>query len=82
MLIVLAIDEQADQHIEQRRGIMPAHIAGEAAPGHAADLRADHLDRAHQRIGQEQRPAEAVAELRAGLRIGGDAARDRHPKRR
>ena len=67
-------DQQTDQRIEQRRRIVAAHVAGEPAAGHAADLRADLLDRAHQRIGEQQRPAEAVAELRAGLGIGGDAA--------
>jgi hypothetical protein len=40
-----------------------------------ADLRTDKLDRRHQRIGQRHRPKHVEAELRAGLRIGGDAAR-------
>jgi hypothetical protein len=66
--------QQSDQRIEQRRRIVLAHVTGESAPRHAPDLGADHLDRAHQRIGQQQRPTEAVAELRARLRIGGDAA--------
>ena len=36
--------------------------------------RADLLDRRHQRAGEQHDPAHRVAELRAGLRIGGDAA--------
>ena len=67
-------DEQANQHIEQRRGIMTAHVSGQAAPGHPPDFSADHLDRAHQRIGQQKRPSQAVAKLRARLGVGGDSA--------
>jgi hypothetical protein len=32
------------------------------------------LDGAHQRVGEQQRPAQAIAELGADLGIGGDAA--------
>ena len=53
---------------------MPTHISGETSTRYPAHLSADQLDCAHQRIGEEQRPAHAVAELRAGLGIGGDAA--------
>ena len=67
-------DEQPDKGIEQPRRIMPTDISGEASTRHPAHLSADQLDRAHQRIGEQQRPAHAVAELRAGLGIGGDAA--------
>ena len=67
--------EQTYQHIEQRRGIMAAHVSGQAAPGHPSDLSADHLHRAHQRVGQQQRPPEAVTELCARLRVGRDSAR-------
>jgi hypothetical protein len=37
-------------------------------------LGADHLDGANQRVGQQERPPEAVPELGTRLRIGGDAA--------
>jgi len=36
---------------------------------------ADELDRRHERIGQYHRPQKVKAELRACLRVGGDAAR-------
>jgi hypothetical protein len=39
-----------------------------------ANLRADHLDRAHERIGEHERPPQGIAELRAGPGIGGYAA--------
>ena len=54
---------------------MPAHVAGETSARNSADLRADHLNRAHQRIGEKKRPTEAVTELRARLRIGRNSAR-------
>ena len=38
--------------------IVAAHVAGEPAPGDAPDLRADRLDRAHQRIGEQQGPTQ------------------------
>ena len=53
---------------------MAAHIAGEALTRNAPNLRADHLDRAHQRIGEQEGPAQGVAKLGASLRIGGYAA--------
>ena len=66
-------EEQPDQRVNQQRRIMAAHIAGEALAGNAANLRADHLNCAHQRIGEQERPGQGVAELRASLRIGGYA---------
>ena len=53
---------------------MAAHIAGEAPAGNAANLRTDHLNCAHQRISEQERPGQGVAELGASLRIGGYAA--------
>src|SRR6202020_2163055 len=41
----------------------------------AAKAGTDHLDADHQRIGEQHGPQHAVAELRTGLRIGGDTAR-------
>ena len=54
---------------------MVADVARDAVAGDAADARADDLDADHQRRGQEHAPQHAEAELRAGLRVGGDAAR-------
>jgi len=50
-------------------------VGGEAVPGHAADARAHDLDADHERQREQHRPQHAVAELRARLGIGRDAAR-------
>jgi hypothetical protein len=52
---------------------MPAHDSSQAHARHAADLRADKLDRPHERIGQQLRPARAVTVLRSCLGLSGDA---------
>ena len=67
-------DEQADQRIEQRGGIVAAHVGGDALARHTADLSADHLDRAHEGIGEKEGPGEGEAEGRASLSVGGDPA--------
>ena len=54
--------------------MVAAHISCEALTSNAPNLRADHLDRAHQRIGEEEGPCQGVAKLGASLRIGGYAA--------
>ena len=51
-----------------------AHVAGQAMAGDAPDQGADHLDRHHQRKGQQHGPEQVEAELRARLAVGGDAA--------
>ena len=61
------------QHQPARRQLH--HIGGEALAGDPADLRADQLDRDHERRREKYRPEQAVTELRAGLRIGRDARR-------
>jgi hypothetical protein len=66
--------KQTNEPIEQSERVVLAHVARQAHSGHAADLRADHLNGAHQRVGQEQRPNQAQSKLGAGLRIGCDAA--------
>ena len=70
------VGRQQQQHdaARQPRRIMPAQIAGDAKAGDAADAGADLLDRDHQRVAEHQRRGQAVAELRADLRIGGDPA--------
>ena len=68
-------EQQRHHHMEQPRRIMPARIARNAVPGDAADARGDFLDRRHQRKRQQHGPADAVAELRAGLAVGADARR-------
>jgi hypothetical protein len=54
---------------------MAPDVAGNPMPGDAADPGADFLNRGHQRPGEQYYPSHAVAELRAGLRIGRNAAR-------
>ena len=54
---------------------MRLEIAGNAKPRHRADARRDHLRHRHQRIAEQHHPAELIAELCAGLAVGGDAAR-------
>jgi hypothetical protein len=65
--------QQNDAAREPRR-IVPTQISGDAEAGDPADPRADLLDRRHQRVAEHQRPRQAVPELSADLRIGGDAA--------
>ena len=61
--------------VQQPARVMRADVAGDALAGDPADARADLLDRRHQREAEQHHPAHRVAELRAGLRVGGDAAR-------
>jgi hypothetical protein len=68
-----------DQHRHQRDG-QPARahlvdVGREPVTRGPADARREHLDADHERRRQQQRPDEGEAELRAGLRVGGDAAR-------
>ena len=72
---MLATSSSADDDPQQPARIMLADIAGDALAGDPADAGADLLDRRHQRPGEQHDPGHAVAELRADLRIGGDAAR-------
>ena len=58
-----------------RPRIVAAQILRDAVAGYAADPCADRLDGRHQRKAEQHRPAEAVAELRAHLAVGRDAAR-------
>ena len=67
--------QQPDDRAKQPARVMRADVAGDALAGDAADARADLLDRHHQREAEQHHPAHRVAELRAGLRVGGDAAR-------
>ena len=66
--------QEADQEIKHGGRIIAAHVLGEAISGDPSHPGADHLDRAHQRIGQQKRPTQRIAKLRPGLGIGGDAA--------
>ena len=66
-------EQQPDEKESQPGGVMAAKVAGEPVAGGAADPRADHLHGRHQRVGEDHRPAEAVAELRTGLAVGRDA---------
>ena len=67
--------QQPDDRVEQPARVMRADVAGNALAGDPAHARADLLDRRHQREAEQHHPAHRVAELRAGLGVGGDAAR-------
>ena len=54
---------------------MIADVARDAVPGDASDARRHDLDADHQRRREQHAPQHAEAELRAGLRVGGDPAR-------
>ena len=73
-LMMLAISSSTTIAPQQRHRIVAAQIGGDAETGDAADAGADLLNRGHQGIGEHHRPADGIAELRADLRIGGDAA--------
>ena len=66
--------QQRNDEVEQRPREMGADIGGKPVAGDATDACADDLDADHQRRGDQYRPQHAVAELRAGLRIGRNAA--------
>ena len=68
-------EQQRHDDLQQPVRIVPAEIAGDAMPRGAAEAGADFLDRHHQRIGQQHRPADAETELRTGLAVGADAGR-------
>ena len=59
---------------DRRSRTMLAQIAGKTPPRGAANPGTYHLNRSHQRIGEQQRPGQGVAELRSGLRVGRDPA--------
>jgi hypothetical protein len=66
--------KQTDDGVKHPRWKEATDVSSQASSRDSADLSADQLDRAHQRIGEQQRPSQAVTELRAGLGIGGNAA--------
>ncbi len=66
-------EQHADRRVPHRPREPLADVGGQAAPGDVTDARADHLDRGHQRQREHDGPQHRVAELRAGLRVGGDA---------
>ncbi len=67
--------QQAHQRQREPARAHLGDVGAQALSGDPADARRQHLDADHQRRGQQQRPHQAEAELRADLRIGGDAAR-------
>ena len=65
--------ENQRQHQPARRELH--HIGGKPLAGDAADPRAHQLDRDHEWRGEKHGPQQAVAKLRAGLRVGRNARR-------
>ena len=74
MLIVLATTRRPDQRHGQPARAHLVDVLRQSVARGPADPRREHLDADHQRPGQEQRPDQRIAELGAGLRVGGDAA--------
>jgi hypothetical protein len=68
-------EQQRDDCCEQPRGTVLTQVAGNAAAGGATHAGAHHLHRRHQRVREEHTPGQRIPELRAGLRVGRDAAR-------
>ena len=69
-------DQQKGNDAPQQPGrVMGADIGRDPVAGDPADAGADLLDCRHQRPGEQHHPAHRRAELRASLRVGGDAAR-------
>ena len=54
---------------------MAADICGDPTTGHAPDLCRDLLNDDHQREGEDERPGEAIAKLRADLAVRANARR-------
>jgi len=67
--------QERDDCVEQRPRIMLPDVGGKALPRDTSDARAHDLDADHERQREQHRPQHAVPELRARLRIGGNAAR-------
>ena len=75
MLAVFAATRRKTSARTSQRGARLHHIGGEPLAGHPADPRTHQLNCDHERRCQKHGPEQAVAKLRAGLRIGGDARR-------
>ncbi len=66
-------EQQRHQDQHDRAGEHLLDVRRQALAGDPADPRRDHLDRRHQREGQDHGPQHVQAEARPGLGIGGDA---------
>ena len=75
ILMVLATAAGRRSRTDTGRGKHGFHVRRQAPARDATQARAHHLDADHQRVGENHGPQHAEAELRAGLRIGRDAAR-------
>jgi hypothetical protein len=61
--------------MQQPARVVLPQISGDAFAGHSADACADLLDHDHQRIREQQRPSQLIAETCCCLRVGRDATR-------
>jgi hypothetical protein len=59
--------------IKDRLGIALPKIGGDARSRNPSNARADFLNRGHERIGEDHRPQQTIAELGPDLRIGCDS---------
>src|SRR5215210_2117723 len=75
MLIVFAMTNSAISANSSGDGSCRAKLAAKPLAGLPADPCADNLNRRHEWQREKHRPSERIAELRAGLQIGYNAAR-------
>lgn len=66
--------QQSYEDLQKPVRVVLAEVSGEAATRRSADASAYHLDRGHQRIGEQHRPGQRISELGSGLAVGGDPA--------
>ena len=67
--------QQQDDAFQHDRRESRLDVGGQSLAGRPPDLRANDLDRRHQRVRERHRPEHVEAKLRPRLRVGGDAAR-------
>ena len=71
----ISSQQQGYDALQEPIRIMLADVAGNAVSRRATDAGADFLDRAHERVGKQQRPGYGVPKLTACLRVGAYTAR-------
>ena len=73
MLIVFATTRRPTENQHERQGIELFCISRNALARDTAYMRADKLDRDHERRCEKHCPKQAIAKLGTGLRIGRDS---------
>jgi len=63
-------EQQTDDAVDEPRRIVSAQVPCDAMTRRSTDARTDFLDRGHERVREQHRPADSEAELGAGLAVG------------